>query len=91
MIANHGQSRQYYHDLVGCNSRLDSVQAAILDIKLRFLDEYIDARIRAADHYDKAFAGNAKIKTPYRAPYCKHVFHQYTLQLEGIDHGRDAL
>jgi UDP-2-acetamido-2-deoxy-ribo-hexuluronate aminotransferase len=85
MIANHGQSRQYYHDTVGCNSRLDSVQAAILDIKLKHLDEYITARTEAADFYDKAFAGNAKIKTPFRAAYCKHVFHQYTLKLENVD------
>jgi dTDP-4-amino-4,6-dideoxygalactose transaminase len=89
MTANHGQSRQYYHDVVGCNSRLDSIQAAILDIKLRHLDEYVAARIAAADHYDKAFAGNAKITTPYRASYGKHVFHQYTLQLNGVD--RDGL
>ena len=85
MIANHGQSRQYYHDIVGCNSRLDSVQAAILDIKLRHLDAYIAARIHVADAYDAAFANNPKIITPYRAPWCKHVFHQYTLQLEGFD------
>ncbi len=85
MIANHGQSRQYYHDQVGCNSRLDSVQAAILDIKLRHLDEYIKARRSAADFYDKAFAGHPKITIPYRAPYCHHVFHQYTIQLKSVD------
>lgn len=89
MIANHGQSRQYYHDTVGCNSRLDTVQAAILDIKLRHLDAYIAARIAAADYYDKAFAGQPKIRTPYRAPWCRHVFHQYTLQLENVN--RDGL
>ncbi len=89
MIANHGQSRQYYHDTVGCNSRLDTVQAAILDIKLTHLEEYISARIAAADHYDRAFAGHPKIKTPYRAPWCRHVFHQYTLQLEKVN--RDGL
>jgi UDP-2-acetamido-2-deoxy-ribo-hexuluronate aminotransferase len=89
MIANHGQSKRYYHDLVGCNSRLDTIQAAILDIKLKHLDEYIDARRKAADYYDKAFAGNAKIKTPFRAPYSNHVFHQYTIILEGAD--RDGL
>lgn len=81
MIANHGQSRQYYHDMVGCNSRLDTIQAAILDIKLQHLDEYIRARRAAADYYDKAFAGHAALITPYRAAYCNHVFHQYTLQL----------
>ncbi|MFC0771700.1 DegT/DnrJ/EryC1/StrS family aminotransferase [Terrimonas alba] len=82
MIANHGQSRRYYHDVVGCNSRLDTIQAAILDIKLKHLDVYNTARRKAADFYDKAFAGNAKITTPYRAGYSDHVFHQYTLLLE---------
>ena len=85
MTANHGQSKQYYHDVVGCNSRLDSIQAAILDIKLRHLDEYCDARRKVADYYDNAFAGNPKIKTPFRAAYSHHVFHQYTLILEGVD------
>lgn len=89
MIANHGQSKRYYHDVVGCNSRLDTIQAAILDIKLKHLDEYIVARRNAADYYDKAFAGNKKIKVPYRASYCHHVFHQYTIQLNGVD--RDGL
>ena len=89
MIANHGQSRRYYHDIVGCNSRLDSIQAAVLNVKLKSLDAYIDARRAAADHYDKAFAAHAKIRTPYRAPYSRHVFHQYTLILEGVD--RDGL
>ena len=85
MIANHGQSKQYYHDVVGCNSRLDSIQAAVLNIKLKYLDEYMAARISAADYYDKAFANHPKIKTPYRASYSNHVFHQYTLQLEGVN------
>jgi dTDP-4-amino-4,6-dideoxygalactose transaminase len=81
MIANHGQRTKYYHEIVGCNSRLDALQAAILNIKLPLLDSYIEARIKAADFYDKAFAGNKKLTTPYRADYCKHVFHQYTLIL----------
>ena len=89
MIANHGQKVRYYHDLVGCNSRLDTLQAAVLRIKLKHLDEYIAARRAAADAYDAAFAGVEGITTPYRAPYCKHVFHQYTLVLEDIN--RDAL
>lgn len=89
MVANHGQKVRYYHDLVGCNSRLDTIQAAILKIKLRHLDEYCDARRAVADVYDKAFAGNPKITTPYRAPYSKHVFHQYTMKLNGVD--RDGL
>lgn len=85
MVANHGQSKRYYHDVVGCNSRLDTIQAAVLEIKLKKLDEYIDARRKVADFYDAAFAGNSKITTPYRAEYCKHVFHQYTLVLDGVD------
>jgi UDP-2-acetamido-2-deoxy-ribo-hexuluronate aminotransferase len=89
MIANHGQSRRYYHDLVGCNSRLDSIQAAVLNVKLKQLDEYIAARRRAADYYDKAFGAHPKIKTPFRAPYSHHVFHQYTLILENTN--RDGL
>ena len=89
MIANHGQTRRYYHDIVGCNSMLDAIQAAVLRVKLRELDAYIAARIHAADFYDKAFSGNSKISTPFRASYSKHVFHQYTLVLKGID--RDAL
>ncbi|MBC7424110.1 MAG: DegT/DnrJ/EryC1/StrS family aminotransferase [Ferruginibacter sp.] len=89
MIAAHGQNRRYYHDVVGCNSRLDAMQAAILDIKLTHLDEYVAARIKAADYYDKAFAGQQKITTPYRAPYSSHVFHQYTLILNNVD--RDGL
>ena len=89
MIASHGQSKRYYHDVVGCNSRLDALQAAILDIKLKHLDEYIDARRKAADFYDAAFAGNDKITVPYRAENNKHVFHQYTITLNGVD--RDGL
>jgi len=85
MIANHGQKVRYYHEMVGCNSRLDTMQAAVLRIKLRHLDEYCYARRQAADFYDRAFKGNAKITTPYRAPYTYHVFHQYTLQLNGVD------
>lgn len=85
MIANHGQSKRYYHDIVGCNSRLDSLQAAILNIKLRHLDEYIVARNKVADYYDKAFAGNPRITVPYRSPNSSHAFHQYTLTLNGVD------
>ncbi|MES2836590.1 MAG: DegT/DnrJ/EryC1/StrS family aminotransferase [Bacteroidota bacterium] len=89
MIANHGQSVQYIHDDIGVNSRLDSIQAAILRIKLRDLDNYAAARNKAAAYYDKAFANNPKIKTPVRAKNSTHVFHQYTLVLNGID--RDKL
>ncbi|HVM89438.1 MAG TPA: DegT/DnrJ/EryC1/StrS family aminotransferase [Puia sp.] len=89
MIANHGQQKRYYHEMVGCNSRLDTLQAAVLNIKLKKLDEYIDGRRKAADYYDKAFSGNAKITIPFRAAYSKHVFHQYTLILENTN--RDKL
>jgi UDP-2-acetamido-2-deoxy-ribo-hexuluronate aminotransferase len=88
MIANHGQSKRYYHDLVGCNSRLDSLQATVLGVKLKYLDKYIDARQKLADRYDAAFGDHSKIKTPFRAAYCKHVFHQYTLILEAIDRNK---
>jgi UDP-2-acetamido-2-deoxy-ribo-hexuluronate aminotransferase len=88
-IAAHGQSKRYYHDVVGCNSRLDAVQAAILDIKLKHLDEYIAKRRKAADFYDKGFAGHPNIITPFRAAYSNHVFHQYTLTL--IEKDRDGL
>lgn len=85
MIANHGQQKRYYHEVVGCNSRLDTVQAAVLNIKLRELDNYIAARRKAADYYDTAFAAHPNITVPFRAAYSKHVFHQYTLLLEGVD------
>ena len=84
-VANHGQSVRYYHDIVGCNSRLDTVQAAVLDIKLKQLDEYIDARRSAASFYNSAFGSDNKLTTPKEAAYSKHVFHQYTLLLEGVD------
>lgn len=89
MIANHGQKVRYYHEMVGCNSRLDTLQAAVLRIKLKNLETYNEARIKAADYYDSRFAEHGRIATPYRAPYAKHVFHQYTLKLDGVD--RDGL
>ena len=88
MIANHGQSTLYYHDEIGVNSRLDSIQAAILRIKLRHLDEYAAARRKVADYYDKAFSGNEKILTPARTKNSDHVFHQYTLRLKNADRNK---
>lgn len=85
MIANHGQKVRYYHEMVGCNSRLDTIQAAVLRIKLRKLDEYCSARRAAADYYDNAFASNANIITPSRPAYSYNVYHQYTLQLKNVD------
>jgi len=89
MIANHGQSKRYYHDVVGCNSRLDSIQAAVLRIKLRELDNYIDARRRVADYYDSFLAKYSQFIAPFRSADSKHVFHQYTVILEG--RSRDEL
>ena len=80
-IVNHGMYERYYHDEVGVNSRLDSIQAAVLRKKLPNLDSYNDARRKAADYYDEAFAGDENILTPKRAEYSTHVFHQYTLRI----------
>ncbi len=81
-IANHGQSVRYYHDVVGCNSRLDSLQAVVLSAKLPHLDEYCTARIKVADYYDAAFVSVDSLVTPFRAPYTTHVFHQYTIKVK---------
>lgn len=88
-IANHGMVVRYYHEMVGVNSRLDSIQAAILDVKLQYLDEYIAARQKAAAYYDKAFKGKDWLLTPVCSNRSTHVYHQYTLRLKGVD--RDAL
>ena len=88
-IANHGMVIRYHHDEVGVNSRLDSIQAAILDCKLPHLDSYIASRQRAAAFYDNAFASNAHLLIPTRSANSTHVFHQYTLRLIDVD--RDAL
>ncbi len=86
VLANHGMAVRYYHDLVGVNSRLDSIQAAVLDIKLNHLDEYAKARQEAAAYYNEAFAATDKITTPATADFTTHVFHQYTMVLaEGVD------
>ena len=89
MIANHGSKIKYYHEVVGVNSRLDSIQAAILRIKLRDLDKYSVARNKVADAYEQAFADTAKITTPVKSEYSTHVFHQYTVKLNGVN--REAL
>ena len=88
MVANHGQRVLYYHDEIGVNSRLDSIQAAVLRIKLRHLDEYAEARGRAAAFYDKKFAGHKSITIPMREKKSTHVFHQYTLVLKNIDRNK---
>ena len=87
-IANHGQEKRYYHDIVGCNSRLDSIQAAILNIKLKHLDRYNQARANVATFYNQAFENCTLITTPSTASYSSHVFHQYTILFDG---DRDGL
>jgi UDP-2-acetamido-2-deoxy-ribo-hexuluronate aminotransferase len=81
MIANHGQSKKYHHDVIGVNSRLDTLQAAILDIKLKKLDEYIAARNFAANYYDQGLNSIEDIIIPARLKNSTHVFHQYTLRI----------
>jgi UDP-2-acetamido-2-deoxy-ribo-hexuluronate aminotransferase len=89
MVANHGQKRRYYHDVIGVNSRLDSVQAAILDVKLKHLDAYNAARNKVANYYDNAFKNIEALQTPLRQYNSTHVFHQYTLQVKNEQ--REAL
>lgn len=88
MITNHGSDRKYYYDSIGVNSRLDSIQAAILNAKLPHLDEYNRQRRQAADYYDRLLSDVPGITLPYRASYSDHVFHQYTIRVEK---GRDEL
>lgn len=85
MIANHGQSKRYYHDVVGCNSRLDTMQAVVLNIKLGRLDDYNKSRRAVAEFYNESFKSNSKITTPITSPGNTHVFHQYTLVLDSVD------
>ncbi|MDH3651003.1 MAG: DegT/DnrJ/EryC1/StrS family aminotransferase [Saprospiraceae bacterium] len=85
MVANHGQSRRYYHDILGVNSRLDAIQAAILRVKLQYLDVYCQARQAAADQYDNKLKTRDEIFIPRRVEFSTHVFHQYTLQVPPAD------
>jgi dTDP-4-amino-4,6-dideoxygalactose transaminase len=85
IISNHGMKVRYYHDSIGVNSRLDTIQAAVLNVKLAHLDTYIANRQRAAAYYDKAFVNHPKLSIPARDPKSTHVFHQYTLVLNGVD------
>jgi UDP-2-acetamido-2-deoxy-ribo-hexuluronate aminotransferase len=93
MIANHGQRAKYHHDVIGVNSRLDTLQAAILNVKLKYIQEYEQKRSAVAAHYDRALAGIPFLEIPYRASHSTHVFHQYTLKVKGIkrDHFRKFL
>lgn len=89
MIANHGQQKKYQHDVIGVNSRLDTLQAAILKVKLKYLDDYAERRRKVAAYYDKRLAAVPFLVRPVRAPYSSHVFHQYTVRTQGIE--RDKL
>ncbi len=80
-ITNHGMRVRYYHDTIGVNSRLDTIQAAILRVKLRHLDEFNEARQKAAAWYDRELSGLTGITLPVRSPYSSHIFHQYTLRI----------
>lgn len=92
MVANHGSQRKYYNEIIGVNSRLDTMQAAILQVKLRHLDAYIAARQAAADRYDALLGDLPSVTVPYRDPNCTHVFHQYTLRIaQDVPGGRDGL
>jgi dTDP-4-amino-4,6-dideoxygalactose transaminase len=82
MIANHGQAKKYHHKVLGCNSRLDTIQAAVLKVKLKHLDEYSAARNKMADYYDEKLANIVEVQTPKRAENSNHVFHQYTLRVK---------
>ncbi len=88
VLSNHGMEVRYHHDLIGVNSRLDSIQAAVLLAKLPHLDEYSAARNAAASYYNTAFAGIEQIETPVTAQFTNHVFHQYTLKLKGVDRAK---
>lgn len=90
MIANHGQRIKYHHDIIGCNSRLDAIQAAVLDVKLKHLDDFCKARSEAASYYTNALSHLAEeLITPHLSAFSSHVFHQYTLQIRNGK--RDAL
>lgn len=89
MIANHGQAKKYYHSVIGVNSRLDTLQAAVLNVKLNYLDEYCAARQEVAAQYDEAFGDIEGLRIPRREPTSTHVFHQYTLKI--ADGRRDSL
>jgi len=80
-IANHGMKERYHYDDIGINSRLDTIQAAVLRVKLKYLSRFNEARVLVADHYDEAFAGCHQVLIPERATYSSHIFHQYTLKI----------
>ncbi|MBR5298400.1 MAG: DegT/DnrJ/EryC1/StrS family aminotransferase, partial [Parabacteroides sp.] len=82
MIANHGQERKYYHKLIGCNSRLDTLQAAILEVKLKYLNQFTEERQKVALFYDGVLKDCKQLVTPIKMAYSTHVYHQYTIQVK---------
>lgn len=90
MIILHGSKKRYYHEVLGINSRLDTLQAAILNVKLRYLEQWHEARRASARFYDRLLRGK-RVVTPFEAPYARHIFHQYTLRLQNRDKVADAL
>ena len=84
-IVNHGMKTRYYHDYIGVNSRLDTIQAAILNVKLKYLDEYNNSRQKAAGQYDNILGDNKNLIIPQKVPWSNHIYHQYTLRTKGID------
>lgn len=80
-IANHGMSTRYYYQQIGMNSRLDSLQAAILDVKLRYIDQFVQARQLAAEYYDRELVSIPQLSIPARVSYSSHSFHQYTIKV----------
>jgi dTDP-4-amino-4,6-dideoxygalactose transaminase len=89
MIACHGQAKKYVHDVIGCNSRLDTIQAAVLSVKIHHLNDYIEERQAVAKHYYEGLAGLKSIVLPGKMPFSSHVFHQFTLKV--TDGRRDEL
>ncbi len=85
MICNHGQKKKYHHSMVGVNSRLDSIQAAVLNVKLNYLDTYASHRNYVADYYDRVLGNDSRFTIPKRMNNSSHVFHQYTLKLNHLD------
>jgi dTDP-4-amino-4,6-dideoxygalactose transaminase len=89
MLANHGQTEKYHHKIIGCNSRLDTIQAAILDVKLKYIDAFANARRRVAQRYDQTLSSLSEIKIPAKSSFSTHIYHQYTIQVG--NNQRDAL
>ena len=89
MLANHGQTKKYHHKLIGCNSRLDTLQAAILNVKLNYIDNFTRVRQKVARYYDQKLSQLSEIKIPVKSSFSTHIYHQYTIRVKNEQ--RDAL